>query len=313
MDLVALRSILQHVCFDLKNLTIAEFQECKWPVKKKIFTSLFAIAPLLNDRYDEIETLLVRRNEESAIHKRDGATREDRLDAESIFRTDFMRIVLSGLTDLRWPPATKAFSDPMDDLFNNKTTFHECVEFLVTVAVPNSGEFLRQSVVPSDSSRTFTPSDGPHNKGPNGPKSAEKSKSRFGDLSISYISQDSSTHSNNCTDDSYNECVSHKMEEHYLSDGPAPAVHNMTSPSDNAADTSYQPSIPLVVPPLRVPSSSSADSGQSSSRSQMQRHDGITKDGFFAAKNEVNWKAFEVKSQFLKLHFTFINILVVFR
>jgi hypothetical protein len=49
------------------------------------------------------------------------------------FRTQFLRIVLQCLEDLKWPPCTRAFSDPLDDLIHDK---HACYDaFLHIIAI----------------------------------------------------------------------------------------------------------------------------------------------------------------------------------
>lgn len=138
MELNSLRSQLQHACPDLRNLTNIELEEGKWLTKKKVFINLIAGSRSLQDQNEELIDLNEERNAESALQKSQAVSREIRLESETVFRTKFMRIVLSGLSRLKWPPSQEAFSDPLDSLFNDPSTFRNAAEFLVRVAFPSS-------------------------------------------------------------------------------------------------------------------------------------------------------------------------------
>lgn len=137
MELTSLRSVLQHHCPDLQNLTTSDLQDCKWPTKKKVFTALVTTSSVLQEQSEELAALNDDRNAESAFQKKQGVAREDRVESEMGYRTKFMRIVLSGLTKLRWPPTQEAFSDPIDLLFNDDTSFIDAVRFISQVGLPS--------------------------------------------------------------------------------------------------------------------------------------------------------------------------------
>jgi hypothetical protein len=146
----ALRSQLQFVCNDnLKSLTIVDLEECKWPTKMKIFTSIIEICPSLAEEYSSLLDLAEKHrlfsNEIVALVKQqpmNASIRENRKEAESTFRTDYMRIVLNCLVKLRWPPGLEAFSDPLQDLFDNTAICHEAMAYILEVGVPSFSQHL---------------------------------------------------------------------------------------------------------------------------------------------------------------------------
>ena len=157
MEVTALRSALQHACSELGNLTNVELTEGKWPTKKKVFEQLIAKSPSLVDQHEELNNLIDDRNSEYSRQKRDGVSRDERIESESQFRTKFMRIVLDGLQRVRWPPAQEAFSDPLDALFNDVSTFIDAVTFLLHVAVPSGNRSLFSSSQQRQSTPPKTP------------------------------------------------------------------------------------------------------------------------------------------------------------
>jgi len=62
--------------------------------------------------------------------------REARLEAERIYRTSFMRIILAGLTKLRWPPALEAFSDPLDSLLHDRAVILSAFSYILKFGTP---------------------------------------------------------------------------------------------------------------------------------------------------------------------------------
>jgi hypothetical protein len=60
---------------------------------------------------------------------------ESRKENEMLNRTKYLRIIINGLTRLRWPPALEAFSDPLHDLMNDRDTFISALLYIHKVAV----------------------------------------------------------------------------------------------------------------------------------------------------------------------------------
>jgi len=135
MELQSLRSQLQHACPDLKNLTNVELEESKWVTKKKVFSNLISCCRLLEEQNEALVDLHEERNAESSFMKREGTSRDVRLESETVYRTKFMRIILSALMRLRWPPSQEAFSDPLDSLFNDPVVFRDAAGFLVKMVL----------------------------------------------------------------------------------------------------------------------------------------------------------------------------------
>lgn len=108
-----LRSQLQYISDDLQSLTNADVAEMKWQIRKRILTSLLSQSPTLRDQSEELVELLEHRstvlNEQrksstSTNDNNNNINRETRIESEKNFRTKFMRIILSALTILQWPP-----------------------------------------------------------------------------------------------------------------------------------------------------------------------------------------------------------------
>ena len=69
MDITSLRSLLQYVCKDLKNLTNNDLIECKFLFKKLIFYELFKSISSLSDEYNHLLDLIDRYNHEISLYK----------------------------------------------------------------------------------------------------------------------------------------------------------------------------------------------------------------------------------------------------
>jgi hypothetical protein len=183
MDITSLRSLLQYVCKDLKNLTNNDLFECKFLFKKLIFYELFKSISSLSDEYNHLLDLIDRYNHEISLYKNGNnnlsnrntskirinndksnnydnynntistspmnqkatsssstsskaisITKEQRIEIENIFRSNFLKIILTGLTKLSWPPSLIPFSDPLNDLFNDNTIVLSAMEYLAKIS-----------------------------------------------------------------------------------------------------------------------------------------------------------------------------------
>ena len=139
----ALRRMLRQLSPDLQQLTVKEVVEMKWVLKRRVILSLFGNASTLTEPLDELHYLCEERQKEMGIEKRlaNGAmTVDERKEAEMLHRTRFLRIVITGLQRVRWPPALEAFSDPLEDLMNDREVFVDAVQYLHRLAVaPSQG------------------------------------------------------------------------------------------------------------------------------------------------------------------------------
>lgn len=119
MDPSVLRSRLSHAVDELHSLTTQDLIECKWAVVHRIFLHLFEKSPCLREYSDRINDLTESRNIELKSQRAAavGAAPERRLEwkqGSATFKTNFMRVVIDGLSYLRWPPSLVAFSDPLE-------------------------------------------------------------------------------------------------------------------------------------------------------------------------------------------------------
>ncbi len=156
-EIHVLRTRLQNECSDLRLLTDAELIECKWVTKRKVFVGLLSVSPSLNEQHEELLDILEKRNVDSNKNKAAPVDRAVRSEEEMNHRTKFLRVVLSALTKLRWPPTLEAFSDPIDLLFNDVHWVLNAFQFILDIAVPkSSNRFDRDSSSASMSSLRYS-------------------------------------------------------------------------------------------------------------------------------------------------------------
>ena len=130
MDTAALRSRLNHAVEELQYLTTQDLVECKWTVVQRVFTVLFERSASLRQYSDLICSLLESRNEELQSRRTSAENRAEWKEKNSNFKTNFMRIVIDGLSFLRWPPSLIAFSDPLENLLSDpKDAMNYLLEF----------------------------------------------------------------------------------------------------------------------------------------------------------------------------------------
>ena len=119
MDPSILRSRLSHAIDELHSLTTQDLIECKWPVIQRIFLHLFEESPCLREYSDRINDLTDLRNVELRSQRAEPEKRQEWKQRCAIFKTNFMRVVIDGLSYLRWPPSLVAFSDPLEKLLTD--------------------------------------------------------------------------------------------------------------------------------------------------------------------------------------------------
>ena len=159
------RRMLKQLSTDFKQLTLKEVQDMKWSLRKKIILVLFSASPSVFTQLEEMEHLVEYRQKALAAEKRAVANgtldADERKEAEINHRTQLLRICISGLTVLRWPPAIAAFADPLQDLLHDKTVFMEAMLYMHRIAVPantsNSVEaYLNEHSAPAPSPSSST-------------------------------------------------------------------------------------------------------------------------------------------------------------
>eukprot|EP01041_Mallomonas_annulata_P009326 gene9326-19355_t len=133
-----LRSKLQYVCDDLQNLITADIEDCKWPIKKRIFLSLLSRVPSLEEYCIELEKVEKNRNQELALYRSADISREKRMDNEHRYRNKFMQVILDACTHLKWPPAFEAFTDVLGILLNDKDVVLNAIQYILEVGIPST-------------------------------------------------------------------------------------------------------------------------------------------------------------------------------
>ena len=133
INLSSLRSQLTFFCADLQNLTVTDIKELKWTTKKLVLTSLISQSPLFEHQNEELALLNSERGNE--IRRLASADRSARFGAENIFRNQFMQIIVSCLTELKWPPAIEAFANPLPFLMSDKDINYSAINYLLNFGV----------------------------------------------------------------------------------------------------------------------------------------------------------------------------------
>lgn len=111
MDPSILRSKLCYAIEELQNLTTQDLIDCKWPVLQRIFILIIAKTPILNGINEKILDLMELRNIELHTRRISNENKNDSKikwnEQNATFKTGFYRIIIEGLTLLRWPPGSK--------------------------------------------------------------------------------------------------------------------------------------------------------------------------------------------------------------
>lgn len=140
-DVSLLRSKLLFHCPSLQgSLVVKDLEQLQWSTKQKVLSVIFQNVALLSEQLTEMNVLIDERNSKLSFMKTNLVDKEKRIELEREFRTNFLRVALSGLERLRWPQATEAFSDPLKDLMNDNSVFLQAVEFLITVGFSETFE-----------------------------------------------------------------------------------------------------------------------------------------------------------------------------
>ena len=119
MDSSILRSRLSNTFSELQFLSTQELDECKWPVIQRVFSLLFEKSASLRQYSEQIFDLTDLRNQELQRRRTNSENREHWKDSNANFKTGFLRIIIDGLSLLRWPPSLVAFSDPLEAVLSN--------------------------------------------------------------------------------------------------------------------------------------------------------------------------------------------------
>lgn len=59
--------------------------------------------------------------------------REIRNELENSYRSKFLQVVVKALTRLQWPPTLEAFSNPLNDLFDDNEVIHSAIKYLLEI------------------------------------------------------------------------------------------------------------------------------------------------------------------------------------
>ncbi len=140
---IQLRRKLSTLLPEMRSIPLEDLinnQPLKWIIKQRILIILFEKTPLLQEQYNNLQDLLEERNKYLAERRNKGLNnikKEINSEKEALFRTDFMRLIISGLERMKWPTASIPFSDPLNDLLHDDNTFVDGVDFLINMIDPS--------------------------------------------------------------------------------------------------------------------------------------------------------------------------------
>lgn len=155
MEPSVLRSRLCYAVEELQFLTTQELVECNWSVIQRVFSILFEKSRSLREYSDRIGDLMEARNVELQNRKMAPEKKDGWKDKNANFKTSFMRIIIDGLSYLRWPPSLVAFSDPLEKLLSDpKDAIAFVLEFGIEVEVTRHTRLKRSDIATSPVSRT---------------------------------------------------------------------------------------------------------------------------------------------------------------
>lgn len=126
-----IRTGLRCVSEEFRNVVVVDLSELKWKTFQMIITTLFPLCSSLSAVADDISHILEKRQRELSTEKTIAASRDERIRSERLFRVDFSQLVIKGLELLRWPTATAAFSNPLNDLIESIDVKLDAIEFIL--------------------------------------------------------------------------------------------------------------------------------------------------------------------------------------
>ena len=128
-----LRQQLSRLSDELVNLTSSDLEDLKWPIRRRIMSVLLDQSQPLSSFNEQLVSLCEAHEVESIAARTNNLPREERKEAEMIFRSQFMRIICHALERLRWPKAIEAFADPLQDLLHDKAIYLNAVKYILGI------------------------------------------------------------------------------------------------------------------------------------------------------------------------------------
>ena len=151
--------------------------------------SLVQQSQFLHEFHDKIVEIMERKNRKISKWKENNSKdKQLKLEIESDFRTDIMRVFVEGLEKLRWNRCFEAFSDPLGELLSNNEVFLEAVDYALGIELDSiRGESLPvPDVEESESvSESHTKNTNPSPKARRTTSSSSRSSSMVKDVSLS--------------------------------------------------------------------------------------------------------------------------------
>jgi hypothetical protein len=133
----------------------------KWPIKQRLLVALFSKTTLLQEHHDRLLNILEDRNKEVAERRAKGLNSavkgEAFLEKEAIFKTKFVREVIAGLERVKWPTASIPFSDPLNDLLQDDSTFVDAIDYLTAIIDPSLAFPPASTTVDAANNKPSTP------------------------------------------------------------------------------------------------------------------------------------------------------------
>ena len=112
------------------QVPFASIKKCEWGLRKKCFLLLYSNSKSLSEHHEKLVHLMEIRKKQVNSEKRAGLDVSSNSESETGYRTAFLRVVIGGLEMMRWPGATAAFSDPLNDLLFDEEVFRQAITYI---------------------------------------------------------------------------------------------------------------------------------------------------------------------------------------
>ena len=93
-----IRISLQSISSEFKNLTDKDLVDCKWLIKKRIFTELISLSNIFNDINNKIDILNENYNKTIALNRQNKLSKDIVIENERDYKTSFINFIIVSCT-----------------------------------------------------------------------------------------------------------------------------------------------------------------------------------------------------------------------
>ena len=93
-----IRISLQSISSEFKNLTDKDLVDCKWLIKKRIFTELISLSNIFYDIHIKIDILNENYNKTIALNRQNKLSKDIVIENERDYKTSFINFIIVSFT-----------------------------------------------------------------------------------------------------------------------------------------------------------------------------------------------------------------------